>query len=398
MFIRTLAAKLTALLGPFPVVFLTGPRQSGKTTLARASFPDFLYVSLEDLQNRQEASEDPRGFLSRQGKAPGVILDEVQRAPDLFSYIQGVVDDGRGGPYLLTGSQQFLLSEKISQSLAGRAAILELLPLSLAERWGREARTPDHLLDEPPGAAESPSAHVDDVLFSGTFPRIHDRNLDPASWLDGYLRTYVERDVRTIAGLGDLDRFTRFIGLCAGRAGQLVNSSALGSDAGVSHVTAKRWLSILRASYVIDFVRPHHENFSKRLVKSPKLYFVDTGLLCHLLGIRRGEDLARHPLRGAIFENFVITEFRKLFLHHGERAPIFFWRDSHGHEVDVLIDLGARRIPVEIKSGNTVASDFLAGLDRYVGMSGDPEGILVYGGDATYRRRAHHVRPWFACS
>lgn len=162
--------------------------------------------------------------------------------------------------------------------------------------------------------------------------------------------------------------------------------------------SANRWLSILRASYVIDVLRPHHENFSKRLVKSPKLFFVDTGLLCHLLGIRRGEDLARHPLRGAIFENFVITEFRKLFLHHGERAPMFFWRDSHGHEVDLLIDLGARRIPVEIKSGSTVASDFLGGLDLYVGMSGDPEGILVYSGEAAYRRRAHHVRPWFTCS
>jgi len=398
MYIRTLASKLTALMGPFPVVFLTGPRQSGKTTLARAAFPDFLYLSLEDLQNRQEAKEDPRGFLSRQGRAPGIILDEVQRAPDLFSYIQGIVDDQRGGPYLLTGSQQFLLSEKISQSLAGRAAIVELLPLSLAELRGREARTPDRLLDEIPGTAAPPSARLDDILFSGTFPRIHDRRLDPASWLDGYVRTYLERDVRTVAGLGDLDSFTRFVGLCAGRAGQLVNSSALGSDAGVSHVTAKRWLSILRASYVIDFLRPHHENFSKRLIKSPKLYFVDTGLLCHLLGIRRGEDLSRHPLRGAIFENFVISEFRKLFLHHGERAPIFFWRDTHGHEVDLIVDLGRRRVPVEIKSGSTVASDFLAGVDRYVGMSGDPDGILVYGGDAAYQRRAHHVRPWFACS
>jgi hypothetical protein len=397
MFARTLQGRLSDLLGPFPVVFLTGPRQSGKTTLARAAFPDFLYLSLEDLQNRQEAGEDPKGFLRRQGKAPGVILDEVQRAPDLFSTIQGFVDERRGGPYLLTGSQQFLLSEKISQSLAGRAAILELLPLSLAELWGRKARSPDRLTDDE-GVAAPPDARLDDLLFAGTFPRIHDRKLDPSTWLDGYLRTYVERDVRTVSGVGDLDTFTRFLGLCAGRAGQLVNTSALGSDAGVSHATVKRWLSILRASYVLEFLPPHHENFSKRLVKSPKFHFVDTGLLCHLLGIRKADDLARHPLRGSIFENFVVTEFRKLFLHHGERAPLFFWRDAHGHEVDLLVDLGVRRLPVEIKSGHTVAADFLDGLDRYLGMSGDPEGILVYGGAETYRRRTHHVRPWFACS
>lgn len=398
MRLRTLAGKLKALMGPFPVVFLTGPRQSGKTTLARATFPDFHYASLEDLQHRRDATDDPRGFLGRQGKAPGMILDEVQRAPDLFSYIQGIVDEGRGGPYLLTGSQQFLLSDKISQSLAGRAAILELLPFSLAELWGREARVPDRLLEETPGGTEPPLGELDALLFAGTFPRIHDRKLDPPSWLDGYVRTYVERDVRTISGVGDLDGFARFVGLCAGRAGQLVNSSALGSDAGVSHVTAKRWLSILRASYVIDFLRPHHENFSKRLVKSPKLYFVDTGLLCHLLGIRGPGELTRHPLRGAIFENFVLSEIRKLYLHHGERPPIYFWRDSHGHEVDLLIDLGTRRVPVEVKSGSTVASDSLEGLDRYVAMSGDREGILVYGGESAYRRRAHHVRPWFACS
>ena len=302
------------------------------------------------------------------------------------------------GAYLLTGSQQFLLSEKISQSLAGRAAILELLPLSLAELWGRDARTPDRLLDDAPVPAEPPPAQLDDLLFSGTFPRIHDSLLDPAPWHDGYVRTYVERDVRAISGVGDFDTFTRFVGLCAGRAGQLVNSSALGSDAGVSHVTAKRWLSILRASYVIDLLRPHHVNFSKRLVKSPKLYFVDTGLLCHLLGIRHARDLARHPLRGAIFETFVVGELRKVFLHHGERAPIYFWRDSHGHEVDLIVDLGARRIPVEIKAGSTVASDFLAGLDWYAGVSGDTEGMLVYGGHEAYRRRGHHVRPWFSCS
>ncbi len=236
------------------------------------------------------------------------------------------------------------------------------------------------------------------MLFAGTFPRIHDRELDPSVWLNGYLRTYIERDVRTVSGIGDLESFTRFVSLCAGRAGQLVNSSSLGSDAGVSHVTAKRWLSILRASYVIEFLQPHHENFSKRLVKSPKLYLIDTGLLCHLLGIRKSADLANHPLRGAIFENLVVMEFRKLFLHQGERPPTFFWRDSHGREVDLVIDLGTRRIPIEVKAGSTVASDFLKGLDRYVEMSGDREGVLIYGGGQSYRRQRHHIRAWFACS
>jgi hypothetical protein len=396
MLSRTLAGPLAARTGPFPAVFLTGPRQSGKTTLARATFPDFAYVSLEDLANRREAVDDPRGFLTRHATR-GVILDEIQRAPELFSAIQGAIDDGRGGPFLLTGSQQFLLSERISQSLAGRVAILELLPFSIAELLGRPARAPDRIAEpRSPGAPPPMSLH--ELLFTGTFPRIHDRRLEPAAWLDGYVRTYVERDVRTVAGVGDLDRFARFVGLCAGRAGQILNASSLGSDAGVSHTTAASWLSVLRASYIVDLVPPHHENFGKRLIKSPKLYFVDTGLLCHLLGIRHAEDLSRHPLRGAIFENFVFSEFRKVFLHHGQRPPLTFWRDRHGHEVDLLVDLGTRRVPVEIKSGATVASDFVDGLARFAELAGIGDGVLVYGGAEASSRRGFEVRPWFDCS
>lgn len=386
-------ARLIELAGPYPVIFLTGPRQSGKTTLSRKAFPQYTYVSLEDLQNRREASEDPRGFLRRFEGTDGVILDEVQRAPELFSYLQGFVDEERGGPFVLTGSQQFLLSERISQSLAGRAAILELLPLSLAELWRRRARRPDNLPGKPaPG--DTPRHGLDEILFSGMFPRIHDRGLDPPTWLDGYVRTYVERDVRSVAGVGDLDSFTRFLGLCAGRAGQLLNASSLGADAGVSHVTSKRWLSILRASYIVELLPPHHENFKKRLIKSPKLYFSDTGLLCHLLGVRKADDLRVHPLRGAIFENFVVTELRKLFLHNGERPPLHFWRNSNGREVDVIIDLGTRRIPVEIKAGETVTSDFFKVLDYYLSLSGDPSGILVHGGGESYSRGDHRVRAW----
>ena len=391
---RTLQDRLVALAEQYPVVFLTGPRQSGKTTLTRMAFPEYEYVSLEDLQNREEALEDPRGFLRRREGAEGVILDEVQRTPDLFSYLQGIADEGRSGPYILTGSQQFLLDERISQTLAGRAAILELLPFSLAELAGRAARAPEELR-APSRSSPVLEGTLDEHLFTGSFPRIHDRGLDPIPWLDGYLRTYVERDVRTLTNIGDLDAFTRFLGLCAGRAGSLLNLSALGADAGVTHVTAKRWISILRAGYVIDLLRPHSENFGKRLVRAPKLYFTDTGLLCRLLGVRSPGDLRLHPLRGAIFENLIVSELRKVFLHRGERPPIWFWRDSRGREVDVLVDLGTRRIPFEAKAGETVPSDAFKGLDDYGALSGKPGGVLVHGGDgASYERRGHLVRSW----
>ena len=395
---RTLQARLEALAGPFPVIFLTGPRQSGKTTLARMTFPSFRYVSLEDLQRREEATDDPRGFLRRVALGTGVILDEVQRTPDLFSYLQGLVDEGGSGPFILTGSQQFLLSQQISQTLAGRVAVLELLPFSVAELQERPPLAPEDLLDPSRVPAARPRQSLEELLFSGFFPRIHDRRLDPATWLDGYLRTYIERDVRGIANVGDLDTFARFVALCAGRSGQLLNLSSLGADAGVSHSTARRWISILRASYVLDLLPPHHENFSKRLVKTPKLYLLDSGLLCHLLGIRDSAQIRVHPLRGAIFETFVYSELRKLFLHHGQRPPLFFWRDSNGREVDVVIDLGARRLPVEVKAGETVARDALRGLDRYVALSGDPGGVLVYAGDESYARGQHLLRAWWACT
>jgi len=395
---RTLSKRLKELAGPFPVVFLTGPRQSGKTTLARATFPRFRYISLEDMQNREEAGEDPRGFLRRLEGEEGAILDEVQRVPDLFSYLQGFVDDHRGGPVVLTGSQHFLLSEKISQSLAGRAAVLELLPFSLAELCRREALTPDTFPEPGPAVVEPKGLDLFETLFKGFFPRIHDHDLDAPAWLDGYVRTYVERDVRQLAGIGDLDAFARFVGLCAGRAGSLLNASSLGADAGVTHVTAKRWISILRASYVLDLLPPFFENFSKRLIRSPKLYFSDTGLLCRLLGLRKARDLRVHPLRGAVFENFVINELQKLFVHNGQRPPLYFWRDSRGLEIDLIIDLGARRIPLEVKSGETVAADFFDGLDRYVRLSHDPGGVLVYAGREGYARRGHQVRPWWSCS
>jgi hypothetical protein len=396
---RELGHALGRIAGPFPVVFLTGPRQSGKTTLARATFPRFHYASLEDPPSRDEALEDPRGFLARFEGADGIVIDEAQRAPDLFSYLQGFVDDRRAGPVILTGSQHFLLSARIGQSLAGRAAVLTLLPFSYAELVGRPQLAPaDLLARRQPRGRTAPARDLDEILFSGMYPRIHDRGLDPAPWLDSYVQTYIERDVRTLTNVGDLGAFSRFLKLCAGRAGQLVNLSAIGADAGVDQSTVKRWLSLLSASYVVDLLPPYHRNFRKRVVKAPKLYFNDTGLLCNLLGIRGAEHLRHHPLRGAIFENFVVAEIRKVFFNAAERPPLAFFRDSRGAEVDIVLEGAGALLPIEAKSGRTVAGDFLEGLDRFAALSGCGGGALVYGGDETYERRGHLVCSWAACA
>lgn len=393
---RKLEKKLKQTAKQYPVITLTGPRQSGKTTLVRAVFPEHDYVSLEDPEQRTLALEDPRGFLEQFGG--NVILDEVQRAPDLFSYIQTTVDDtDRPGQFILTGSQNFLLLKKISQSLAGRCAILHLLPFSLTELMG----WPDVSLDEfgkkIPQKRESPPIDVLQCLFTGFYPRIHDKKLVPQEWLKNYSQTYLERDVREIINVGDLEVFRRFMGLCAGRSGQLLNLSSLAADCGITHTTARRWVSILVTSFIITLLPPHHQNFNKRLVKASKLYFLDTGLLCYLMRIRKPEELMLHSSRGAIFESFVVSELCKKAIHSGLEPDIYFWRDSAGHEVDVIIDRGLELIPLEIKSGKTVAKDFFKGLRYWQDLSGIKDGpsALIYAGDRSLRQKGTSIYSWW---
>jgi len=392
---RTITDKVLSLARQFPVVSITGPRQSGKTTLAKMAFPDYAYISLEEPDERDFASADPKGFLKR--FVGGVILDEIQRTPMLLSYIQGIVDsEDFPGHFVLTGSQQLPLMSKVSQTLAGRTAIVNLLPFSLDELLNRASGDPlriDHL----PEAQENPPFELETILHTGLYPRIHDKGLIAQDWLSAYYQTYVERDVRDISNIGNLDAFQRFVRLCAGRSGQLLNLSSLAVDSGISHTTARQWISILQAGFILHLLPPHHANFSKRLIKSPKLYFLDTGLLCFLLRIREAADLVTHAMRGPIFETFIFSEIFKSFAHRGETPPLFFWRDRTGHEVDLIIDAGQKLIPLEIKSGQTVNASFFNGL-RYFCALGPPAsgtGVLVHGGDSTYKRENFIVRPWF---
>ena len=320
---------IRTLLRGFPVVTLTGPRQSGKTTLSKVLFSDRPYASLEDPDLRQAAQEDPRSFL---GRFPdGAVLDEVQRCPDLLSYLQPIVDaDGRMGLYILTGSQQFGLMSGITQSLAGRTAFVELLPFSIPELAH---------------AGKLPTA-TDTMLLTGCYPPLYDRELPPSYWFGAYVTAYVERDVRQLLKIQELETFQRFVRLCAGRTGQLLNLSSLATECGITHNTAKSWISVLEASYLVFLLRPHHASFNKRLVKMPKLYFYDAGLVSWLLGIRTQEQMETHPLRGNIFETFIISELIKSRLNRGERPAFSFWRDSNGNEVDLIVEQGKKLMPI----------------------------------------------------
>lgn len=379
MITRTAEQTVQSLLLGFPIVTITGPRQSGKTTLAKAIFAAKPYVSLEDPDVRLAATDDPRSFL---GRFPdGAVLDEVQRCPEILSYLQTLVDvDGRMGLFILTGSQQFGLLSDISQSLAGRTAFVELLPFSLDELL-RSGMSPQSL---------------DEMLTKGGYPPLYDRKIPPRKWFGAYVTAYIERDVRQVLKVQELETFQRFVRFCAGRTGQLLNLSSLAADSGITHNTAKSWISVLEASYILFQLRPHHANFNKRLVKTPKLYFYDAGLVCWLLGIQTPQQLETYPLRGSIFETFVVAELMKSRLNAGERSGMYFWRDSNGNEVDVIIEQGPQLIPVEIKSGATVARDFFVGLEKWMALSGnlgiDP--LLIYGGENSYQHKRVRVFGW----
>lgn len=376
---RDLTSTLTTLLQQYPVVTVTGPRQSGKTTLCRACVPNLPYVNLEAPDERAFAVDDPRGFL---GRFPaGVILDEIQHVPDLLSYIQVRVDEtGQPGQFLLTGSHQLELDPHISQSLAGRTALLRLLPLSIAERMQVETAT-----------------SYDTWLFQGGYPRVLVQDLDPVRAYADYFQTYIQRDLRELIQIKDLRLFEKFVRLAAGRTGQVLNLQNLAADTGVSGHTAKAWLFMLEASYIVFLLPPWFANIGKRLVKSPKLYFCDTGLACYLIGLRAAEQLASHPLRGALFETLLVSEALKQRLHHGHPPDLYYYRDSSGMEVDLLLDRGDRLDALEIKAGETVAVDFFKPLEKLADLLPDRLGrrALAYGGQTGQTRSHADVLPWF---
>lgn len=384
----------------FPVITLTGPRQSGKTTLARATFKNAHYISLEDPAIRNLAIEDAKGFL-RQFGTDQVILDEVQRVPELFSYIQGVVDQNDiSGQYILTGSQNFLLLEKISQSLAGRCDICHLLPFSHSELLGTAATDPENLSDLsllPQRSQQNTENNLFTTIWTGGYPRIHDKHIPAQRWLANYVQTYIERDVRSIINVSDLETFTRFVRLCAGRAGQELNFQSLGNDCGIDSKTAKRWLSLLETSFIVKLLRPYYKNFNKRLIKSPKLYFLDSGLLCYLLGIHKPDDLQMHSSRGAIFESWVVSELYKSYYHTGKQPAMYYFRDSNQNEIDLILDNGSKVLPIEIKSGQTINSEFFKGLEYWRQLTGlaDSPAILIYGGDDPTIFKGISVLPWY---
>lgn len=376
---RHAAATLRELAAGYPVVTVVGPRQAGKTTLVRSTFPDRTYVSLEDLDEREAAVVDPRGFLAR--FPDGAVLDEVQNAPELLSYLQGRVDeDRRTGLFILTGSQQLGVLAGVSQTLAGRAAILPLLGFTLDELT----------------AAHVPVRSLPDLLFGGLYPPIYDRHLEPSVWYGNYVQTYVERDVRQMINVRDLRAFQTFIRMCAARCGQLVNLSALGNDCGITYNTAKAWLSVLEASYLVHVLLPHHGNFGKRLVKTPKLYFLDPGLAAWLLRIESREALETHAMRGPLFESWVVSELLKARFNRGRASNLYFWRSRGGHEVDALVDRGATIDPVEMKAGQTLNADFFSGLQRWVDVAGPTAGTpwLVYGGNERRQQNDVEVVGW----
>ena len=377
MISRLIEDKLMEMATKFPVIAVTGPRQSGKTTLCKELFGDYKYVTLENPDHRQYALTDPKGFLAEYNDK--VIIDEVQNAPELFSYIQGIVDEsGKTGQYILSGSQNFLLLDKISQTLAGRVYIYHLLPFSYLE-----------VKNDYPQNLKS-------IMYKGGFPRIYDKEIQPEDFFPSYIQTYLERDVRSILNVKDLSAFSAFITICAGRVGQIFNASNIANEIGVNYKTIQEWVSLLETSFIIYRLQPWHTNFNKRVVKSPKLYFYDTGLACHLLGLRKQEEIEVHFAKGALFENYCITEFIKNQWNKGNSGMPYFWRDSAGSEVDLLIDYGQNISIAEIKSAKTIRSEFFKGLSKFEKLATNfsVSKYLIYGGDESQNRTGLTILAW----
>ena len=372
---REITTELIASAEEYPVVTVFGPRQSGKTTLAQMTFPHKSYFSLEDPDVRMAAQTDPRGFLAN--LPDGGVLDEIQRLPQLLSYIQGIVDrTKKKGMFILTGSHQPELHQSVSQTLAGRTAVLSLLPFSLPELRNYRRKW------EP-----------FDLIVHGSYPRVHEEKLKPARFFNGYLQTYIERDVRALINLKDLRPFQQFLTLLAGRIGQIINYSSLSNDVGVSATTIKNWVSVLKASFIVFELPPYFENIRKRVIKSPKIYFNDVGLAAYLLGIETANQLYRDPLRGGLYENLVVLEILKSRLNRGKRPELFFYRDTHGNEVDLVIRQARTLIPIEIKSAATFTSDFLKNIDHFGSVVGDrcAQGFVLYNGQEQYTLKGTRV-------
>ena len=362
----------------FPVLAITGPRQSGKTTLCKKLFKDYNYVSLENPDTKEYALSDPKGFLEELGEK--AIIDEVQNAPDLFSYIQGIVDaSGKTGHYILTGSQNFLLLEKISQTLAGRVYIFHLLPFSFIELKN-----------------EQPQTTLLKHIFNGGYPRIYDKKIHPTDFFPSYIQTYLERDVKSILNIKNNIKFSIFLKVCAGRIGQVFNASNIANEIDVDYKTIQSWLALLEASFVIYRLQPWHTNFNKRTIKSPKIYFYDTGLACNLLRIKSNQEINLHFAKGALFENYIITEHIKNNWNKGLTAAPYFWRDSSGNEIDLLIDEGRNLKIIEIKSSKTVKSSFFKALNRFEKLASNfsVKKYVIYGGEDSQKRTDFQVVSW----
>jgi predicted AAA+ superfamily ATPase len=366
MIFRTATSKVQFLAHQFKAVSIIGPRQSGKTTLAKFVFPGKAYVNFENPDTRLFAIEDPRGFLSNY--PDGAIFDEAQRVPELFSYLQQILDEtSENGLFIITGSNNFLLQESISQSLAGRIAYLTLLPLTL-EEIGEQHTS------------------CNELLVKGAYPGLYKERIDPNTWYANYIRTYIERDVRLVKNINNLLAFERFLRLCAGRIGQLLNLNSLALEVGVDAKTINIWIGILEMTFVAFRLQPYHKNFNKRLVKVPKLYFYDTGLAAALLGIENSQQIELNSYRGVLFENFVVLDLLKRRFNQAKASNLFFWRDSAGNELDILIDHSEQLIPVEVKSGQTVTPAFFKGLNYWQKITGSEGGYVKYTGNQLEKR------------